>query len=92
MNAVAGQTEATILAIVHERKSILFEELLACLPESTWNQVFIGVDTLSRQGAVCLRRRGIEYELRAPALPTTSLAAGTITPSLARFHHLPNPV
>ena len=68
MSTVAEQMESKILAIIDKRGSILFEELLACLPESTWNQVFIGMDSLSRQGSVCLRRRGVDYELRVPPL------------------------
>jgi hypothetical protein len=35
MNPVAGHTEAKILAIIHERGSIVMEKLLSCLPEST---------------------------------------------------------
>ena len=57
------QSEATILAIVQERRHILLEQLLTCLPELTWNQVFMMVDQLSRAGLICLRRRGFEYEL-----------------------------
>jgi hypothetical protein len=63
MSIVAGQTESKILAIVHERGSMLLDELLSCLPEATWNQVFTSVDELSRRGAICLRRRGFDYEL-----------------------------
>lgn len=57
--------EAKILAVVQERRHILFEHLTARLPELTWNQVFATVDELSRRGLICLRRRGFEYELRA---------------------------
>lgn len=67
MTLVAGPTESKILAIVHERGSILMEELLSCLPESTWNQVFMSVDELSRQGAIYLRRRRFDYEVWASA-------------------------
>ncbi len=65
MNSVTGQAEAKILAVVRERRYILLEQLLASLPELTWNQVFAIVDELSRRGLICLRRRGFEYELRA---------------------------
>ena len=74
MNAAAGNTEAKILAIVHERGSILLEAILSCLPESTWNEVFTSVDKLSRHGAICLRRRGFDYELWAPS-PHAALSA-----------------
>jgi hypothetical protein len=59
------QAEAKILAVVAERRHIHLEQLLGCLPELTWNQVFAIVDTLSRRGLVCLSRRGFEYELHA---------------------------
>lgn len=80
MNAVAGRTEAKILAIVHERGSILLEAILSCLPESTWNEVFTSVDELSRRGAICLRRRGFDYELLALSPSTSGLVERTVTP------------
>jgi len=90
MNTAVEHTEAKILAIVHKQGSIVLEKLLPCLPESTWNQVFTSVDALSRQGAICLRRRGFDYELWAPAPPTTSLVEHTITPSTERCGILPH--
>lgn len=89
MNAIAGHTEGKILAIVHERGFILLEKLLPCLPESTWNQVFTSVDALSRRGAICLQRRGFDYELWVPSPSTTGLVGSTITPSMARCDHFP---
>lgn len=59
------QPTTKLLAIVQERQCIRLEELLACFPELTWNQVFTLVDELSRQAMICLQRRGFEYELRA---------------------------
>jgi hypothetical protein len=61
---------AKLLAIVQERRQIRLDELLASLPEFTWNQVFSLVDELSRRELVCLRRQGFDYELRAASLPT----------------------
>jgi hypothetical protein len=84
MNAVVGHTEGKILAIVHERGSIVMEKLLSCLPESTWNEVFTSVDELSRRGAICLRRRGFDYELWAPYPSAAGLVERTITPSIER--------
>ena len=57
---------AKLLAILHERQCMALEELLACFPELTWNQVFSLVDELSRQASICLRRRAFDYELQAP--------------------------
>ena len=54
-----------LLAIVHERQRIPLEELLACCPELSWNQVFSLVDDLSRHALIGLHRRGADYELRA---------------------------
>lgn len=59
------QAAVKLLAIVHERRQIQLDELLSYLPEFTWNQVFSLVDELSRQGLICIRRRGFEYELQA---------------------------
>jgi hypothetical protein len=67
MTTAAAHTEAKILAIVHEQGRILLEQLPSYLPGSTWNQVFLGVDALSRQGAIRLRRRGSDYEVWTPA-------------------------
>jgi len=64
------QAAVKLLAIVHERRQIQLEELISYLPEFTWNQVFSLVDGLSRQGLICIRRRGFEYELRVPSLST----------------------
>lgn len=90
MNAVAGYTEEKILAIVHERGSILLEKLLPCLPESTWNQVFTSVDALSRQGAICLRRRGFDYHLSAPSPSEAGRFERTATLSTARNDLFPD--
>lgn len=58
------QTSAKLLSIVQERQQIQFEELLTYLPEFTWNQLFSLVDELSRRKLICLRRRGVDYEIR----------------------------
>jgi hypothetical protein len=63
-----SQSSATkLLTLVQERQRISLEELPACLPELTWNQVFLLVDELSRQALIRLQRRGFEYELRTLA-------------------------
>ncbi len=64
------QAAVKLLAIVHERRQIQLEELLSYLPEFTWNQVFSLVDELSRQGLICIQRRGFEYELQASSFAT----------------------
>jgi len=64
MNSITNPDEAKILAVVQGQRSILLDQLLAELPELTWNRVFAVVDELNRRGVICLRRRGVEYELR----------------------------
>ena len=44
---------------------LTFEQIIAQLPELSWNQVFLGVDALSRQGDIILKRRGFEYQATA---------------------------
>ena len=61
------QSVTRFLTLVQERQCISLEELPACLPELTWNQVFLLVDELSRQALIRLQRRGFKYELRALA-------------------------
>lgn len=90
MSTAAEHTKAKILVIVHERGSILLEKLLPCLPESTWNQVFTSVDALSRQGAICLRRRGFDYELWALSSSAAGPVERTIIPSKARYDLFPH--
>jgi len=65
MTLAGDHIRSQILAIVHEQGCMLLEELPLRLPGSTWNQVFMSVDALSRQGAICLRRRGMDYEVLA---------------------------
>ena len=90
MNAVAGQTDEKILAIVRERGSMLLDELLSCLPEATWSQIFTSVDELSRQGAICLRRRGFDYQLSVPSPFEAGPFKRTATPSTARNDLFPD--
>ncbi|MBH0196767.1 MAG: hypothetical protein HP494_14535 [Nitrospira sp.] len=89
MNAAVEHTEAKILLAVHEQGSILLEKLLSFLPGLTWNQIFTSVDALSRQGAVCLRRRGFDYELWMPSPSATGLVERTIIPSTERCDTFP---
>lgn len=89
MNIASGCIESKILLIVHERGSILLEKLLPYLPESTWNQVFTSVDTLSRQGAICLQRRGDDYELWTPSPSAANLVNTRTIPSTEQCSIVP---
>lgn len=89
MNTAAAHTEARVLAVIHKRGRILLERLPSYLPDSTWNQVYLGVDALSRQGAVRLRRRGCDYEVWTPAPPpdcSFESVAATVMRSATLMH------
>ena len=49
---------------------LTFEEIIARIPELSWNQVFLTVDALSRSGEIILSRAGFEYQ---------AIAAGDLT-------------
>ncbi len=49
------QLEAAIYRHVSRVSECSFEELVAWLPQYTWNEVFSTVDRLSRQGRLALR-------------------------------------
>lgn len=66
-------SEYKVLELVHLKKSLTLEQVVALLPELSWNQVFKTVDELSRRGKIILLRRGFDYEVervspRQPAL------------------------
>lgn len=59
-------SETLILLLLKSSAAPLtFEEIIGKLPELSWNQVFLGVDELSRRGAIILKRRGYSYEVSA---------------------------
>lgn len=61
-------SELLILDLLRGRRSLTLEQVVALLPELSWNQVFKTVDELSRRGEIILLRRGFQYELEgAPA-------------------------
>ena len=61
----SSRHEAMVLDVVRSAESLTIEQAITLLPELSWSELFNAVDTLSRQGAITLRRRGFEYELRA---------------------------
>lgn len=66
------RSDSLILAVLRSTSTPLtFEQIIARLPELTWNQVFLSVDALSRHGDIILTRRGFEYQ---------ATAAGNLTP------------
>lgn len=47
-----------LLETIAQGPSCLLEELLVACPDLTWNQVFLGIDRLSRTGQVRLTLEG----------------------------------
>jgi imidazoleglycerol phosphate synthase glutamine amidotransferase subunit HisH len=43
-----------------DAQRLKFEEIIEKLPELTWNQVFLAVDSLSRRGDIVLTRQGFD--------------------------------
>ena len=61
-------SELLILELLRGRRSLTLEQVVALLPELSWNRVFKTVDELSRRGEIILLRRGFQYEVEgAPA-------------------------
>jgi hypothetical protein len=55
--------EAMVLNLLRIRESLNLEQVVALLPQLSWNQVFQCVDSLSRRGEIILHRRGFHYEI-----------------------------
>jgi hypothetical protein len=56
--AVTQDLNEIILEMVEQTPDCDMEELTAHCPQATWNQVFLVLDNLSREGQVTLRRQG----------------------------------
>jgi hypothetical protein len=54
---------ATILDHLNEQTVISLDSLICLMPQYTWNQIFHGVDQLTRCNKVVLRRHRFEYML-----------------------------
>ena len=50
-----SQVEFAILQDLEQRGPCTIDELTRRLPDYSWNQIFTGVDRLSRRGALLLR-------------------------------------
>lgn len=55
---IAQDLGAVILGMVEQRQECDMEELTSHCPQATWNQVFLALDKLSREGQVALRQQG----------------------------------
>ena len=56
--------ESRLLDLLREGEPYTVEEVLEEAPEFTWVQLFVAMDSLSRNGMVELRREGFIYWLR----------------------------
>ena len=55
--------EAVIMNRLAQSTALTLDDLVAQVPQLTWNQVFQAVDDLARSGAIVVRRNRFEYEL-----------------------------
>ncbi|MBM4134478.1 MAG: hypothetical protein FJ245_11995 [Nitrospira sp.] len=65
MPSFHSKNEALVLERLDRAGCLTIEQLAAELPELTWSELFHTIDSLSRSGAVLLRRKGFAYELQA---------------------------
>ena len=59
-----GNPESYLLDLLRDGRFHSIEELLEEVPEFSWAQLFIVMDSLNRSGMVELRRKGFTYWLR----------------------------
>ena len=72
---VCINSEYLILDLLRARKSLTLEQVVALLPELSWNQVFTTVDELSRRGQIILLRRGFQYEVERSSTKQPAFAS-----------------
>lgn len=76
MDGDLTRTEVRILDVLERDPGLMcsVEDLVVRLPELSWSAVFLGVDRLSRRGAIRIGRRGFEYVVSAVS-PIAACAA-----------------
>ena len=60
--------ESHILDLLQDGRPHTIEELLEKAPEFSWAQLFVAMDSLSRNEVIELRRHGFTYWLRKASL------------------------
>ena len=73
-SAIHLSSQSMILDLVRTKRSLTLEQVIALLPELTWNQVFRSVDELSRRGEIILLRRGFQYEVEWASVKKPALS------------------
>lgn len=61
--SAAVTSELLVLELLYVRRSLTLEQMVALLPELSWNQVFKTIDELSRRREIILLRKGFEYKV-----------------------------
>lgn len=64
--------DSLVLGALESGESLTIEQVIASLPELTWNEVFSTIDRLSRNGTITLRREGFSYELSLSSVAVAS--------------------
>ncbi len=75
MDLQTATNETLVMMILERERRLRLDQVVARLPQLSWNQVFQAVDSLSRRGAILLKRRGFEYEL-SPATRRPHASSG----------------
>jgi hypothetical protein len=73
--------QSLVLDLLAVESVLTMDELVLRLPSLSWSSVFYAVDTLSRRGAIILRRRGYQYEISSSALSATGSGRGVCVAS-----------
>ena len=63
---VPSATATTILDVIARSPGCNLEDIVFNCRELTWNQVFLEVDRLSRDGQVCLTQQRLGYYIVTP--------------------------
>jgi hypothetical protein len=63
-----GTPESHVLALLRDGGFHTIEELLEEAPEFSWAELFVAMDSLSRNAVIELRRQGFTYWLRKASL------------------------
>ncbi|MBI3808153.1 MAG: hypothetical protein HY281_11695 [Nitrospirae bacterium] len=73
MSQCLANHEDLVLDVLSRADSLTIEQLVERIPELSWSELFETIDTMSRKGAIILRRRGFDYEVshRAASVRST---------------------
>lgn len=78
--SLSVSTVERILDVIRRTGGCEIEDLLKECPDLTWNQVFLALDRLSRDGRVRLMRKGRGEYVVMPGNPEPAVGGG-VTPA-----------